>query len=188
MAKYQGVFSLKTFCVITGASKGFGKALALRFSESFPEGSLLLLVARSKEGLETTKQEILVKRPGCKVCCEAVDLVNQNEKQFSDLLRGVLSRNSIKADSFQQAFIVHNAGSLGDVSKKMSQQNNIHDLQQYWGLNLSSVVVLNSVFIDLFRNVVDCKIQVVNISSICALQPFKSWSVYCAGVYVWIVF
>ena len=182
MAKQQSIFSLKTFCVITGASKGLGQTIAIKFSQLFPDGSFFLLPARSKEGLDNTKQLILKQKQTCTVCCVPVDLSKGDEVQIRELLKDTLKQNSLAPANFEQAFVVHNAGSLGDVSKNMLQQSSMRGLQEYWGLNLSSVLVLNSVFLELFKENTDCKLQVMNISSICALQPFKSWSVYCAGM------
>ena len=57
------MFQSKTFVILTGASKGFGQALACSLAREFSKDSVgresvLALVARSKEGLETTRSMV----------------------------------------------------------------------------------------------------------------------------------
>ena len=49
--------------ILTGASKGFGRAVACSFAKEFSESefgkdSVLVLIARSKEGLDETKRAV----------------------------------------------------------------------------------------------------------------------------------
>lgn len=48
-----------TFLIITGASQGIGKNLAIDFSRLLDSKSTLLLIARSLPNLEHTKEKIL---------------------------------------------------------------------------------------------------------------------------------
>ena len=57
------MFESKTFVILTGASKGFGQALACSLAREFSKDnvgreSVLVLAARSKEGLETTRSMV----------------------------------------------------------------------------------------------------------------------------------
>lgn len=177
------VFHLKTFCVITGASKGLGRSIAIQFANQFPFGSFMLLLARSKDGLEETKTLVQNNAPHINVCIHPIDLGAQDEFSFENLMQGIMVENAITPTDFLQAIIIHNAGSLGDVSKNLAEQNNSNMLKWYWDLNLTAVVLLNSTFLNLFKSNGMTQIVTINISSICALQPFKSWSIYCAGMY-----
>jgi len=56
--------------VITGASKGIGRAIAFKLAQ---EGYNLALCARSLSDLETLKSELLQRSPNLKVYVEAVD-------------------------------------------------------------------------------------------------------------------
>jgi len=175
------VFSLRTFCVITGASKGFGASIAVRFAARFPKDSVLLLLARSIDGLARTKSLIEAESPHIKVFTIGVDLAKADSSHLDRIISDTLSDLSSTSSTFEQATIVHNAATLGDVSKLMSEQCVDEDLHEYWALNLTSFILLNHVFLKHFPKQLFRQRVVVGISSICALQPFKSWSLYCAG-------
>lgn len=92
--------------------------------------------------------------------------------------------NLLKNDEiskFDQAMIVHNAGSLGNIAQKTIDMKNITLWREYYDLNVFSPAILNSVFMKLFESQVKCKIFTVNITSLCALQPMKSLGYYCSG-------
>ena len=57
------MFQSRTFVILTGASKGFGQALACSLAREFCKNdvgkeSVLVLVARSAEGLEKTRKMV----------------------------------------------------------------------------------------------------------------------------------
>lgn len=52
-----------TFLVITGASRGIGKNMAIKFSALVTSDSTLVLVARDLQNLEATKTQILATNP-----------------------------------------------------------------------------------------------------------------------------
>lgn len=61
--------------VITGASKGLGKA----FAKQFAQGNTLFLCSRNKEQLEATVNEIRTAFPSCTVHAKAVDMSKKEE-------------------------------------------------------------------------------------------------------------
>lgn len=52
-----------TFMIITGASQGIGKNLAIKFSRLLESKSTVLLLARSAENLQETRNIILAESP-----------------------------------------------------------------------------------------------------------------------------
>lgn len=142
----------------------------------------MLLIARGTDGLAETKAKIEVDTPGITVVAETLDLSDKPTELLEDLLRRVLNSLALRIQDFQQAVIVHNAATLGDVSKLYSQHDSIDDLREYWDINLTAVTLLNHVFLKHFSKENIKEKVVINITSICALQPFKSWSLYCAGL------
>lgn len=52
------IWSLRTFCLITGSSRGLGKRMAVRFAQLLPQNSVIVLAARDSKGLTTAKQNI----------------------------------------------------------------------------------------------------------------------------------
>src|SRR6218665_232918 len=178
---FPSVWGLRTFCMITGASRGFGHRAAARFAEKLPDGSFLLLAARDSTGLGGLKSTIEAERPNVRVRTWSTDLADLDEAKIDASLRDVFTDCGLVPKDFEQAILVHNAASLGDVSRVTSKQSSVTDLDAYWKLNLTSMVVLNSVFWKKF-GASDVRQRVaINISSICAKQPLKSWAIYCAG-------
>ena len=55
------------------------------------------------------------------------------------------------------------------------------EVTNYWTLNLTSTLCLTSSVLKAFPDSPGLSRTVVNISSICALQPFKGWGLYCTG-------
>ena len=49
------IIGRRSFVLITGASRGFGRSLALEMGKVVGAGSTLLLMARNKDDLEATK-------------------------------------------------------------------------------------------------------------------------------------
>ena len=180
----RDVFQLKTFFLVSGGSKGLGKCVAERISCRLPSGSVVLLLARSVTGLESTKRSIENVNAGRGITVKLVptDLCEKDAGDFDQLLSKSFTEFGLCPSDFEQAFIVHNAASMGDVSKLYSQHSDKQSLQRYWNLTLTSVTALNWAFFKHFPEGSVLQRVVVNISSICGLQPFKSWSLYCAGV------
>ena len=102
-ATNQSVFSHPTFCVITGASKGLGRCMAVRFAGLFPSDSVLLLVARSADLLDKTRQLALDQNPrGLRVKVAAIDLGGQDREGMEALIRSTLNEYNAKPSDFKQ--------------------------------------------------------------------------------------
>lgn len=175
------VWNLRTFCLITGASRGFGQQMVKRFAARLPPGSFILLAARDSSSLAATTAAVAALRPEIRTQSWVTDLGELNETTADRYLRRLFVDGCFSPTDFDQAIVVHNAASLGDVSCLASQLSDERALDTYWKLNLTSVLVLNSTFWKHFK-AEDIRQRVtINISSICAKQPLKSWSIYCAG-------
>ena len=175
------IWSLRTFCLITGSSRGLGERMAVRFAQLLPKHSVIVLAARDSKGLATTKKNIEEVRDDIHVYIWVVDLSEVTETSLEDSLTTILAELRSSPAEFQQAFIVHNAASMGDVSALFTGQMDGAYLNRYWRLNLTHVIILNSVFWKKFDISSVQQKLVINITSICAKQAFKSWSIYCSG-------
>jgi len=173
MSEIKDIIGVRSFVLITGASRGFGRALALELGKVVGAGSTLLLMSRNRTDLETTKEIVRDARPGLAVELEAIDLSTADKDAFH---RSVTA-NYGSADH-EVALIIHNAGTLGQDGRKITELTDIGEMSEYYRLNLFHVICLNSVFKNCFPR---SRMVYINISSILALQPLTTWGHYCGG-------
>lgn len=174
--------SQKAFFVVSGASRGIGRAIAIECAAKFAAGSVIALLARSISGLEETKAQILARNPtNITVFLFTIDLARSSVDDITKIIQTALSERTI-AD-FALAMIVHNVGTIGDTSKLARQLGNDTNIwQDYYSMNVFSVVALNSAFLDVFHLVKQQnpsnQLLIVNLTSKCGLVPFKSFTLY----------
>lgn len=93
-------------CVLTGASRGFGRSLARLLAPRLGEGSVLLLLARSASPLAELAAELRGTGRGLRVECVAADLgCEQGLRRATAALRELLP--SVPAG---RLLLVNNAG------------------------------------------------------------------------------
>lgn len=161
----------------TGASRGFGRTLALLLAPMLSPGSMLVLSARNDEALQQLEAELGTGQPGLRVVRVPADL---GSKAGLQRLLGAL-RELPRPEGLQRVLLINNAGTLGDVSKSFVDLADPDEINSYWALNLTSMVCLTSSILKVFPDSPGLSRIVVNISSLCALQPCKGWTLYCAG-------
>ncbi|NXE09005.1 SPRE reductase, partial [Lophotis ruficrista] len=148
--------------VLTGASRGFGLSLARLLAPRLGEGSVLLLLARSAEALSELAAELRAAGTGLRVECVTADLACE---------RGL--RRALHCPS--------SLGSLGDVSKSFLDLTDPNEINSYFAFNVTSALCLTSTALRAFGKRPGSSRTVVNISSLCAVKPFKNWALYCSG-------
>ncbi|NXI07790.1 SPRE reductase, partial [Irena cyanogastra] len=181
-----------TACVVTGASRGFGRSLARLLAPQLGPGSALLLLARSAEALAELAAELRAGATGSdtgsgtgsgpgsselRVQCVAADLGCEEGLRRA----GAALRELLQDASFGRLLLVNNAGSLGDVSKSFLDLTDLEEINTYFSFNISSALCLTSAALRAFGARPGCGRTVVNVSSLCAREPFPSWALYCAG-------
>ncbi|XP_015123533.1 sepiapterin reductase [Diachasma alloeum] len=167
------VLSGKVFLLITGASQGIGRQIAVTFSELLEPGSKLLLLARSENGLKETAHNVSKR---VSVDIKGVDLAVTTADQLSEIIT-----KSVNQVQFDRIIVVHNVGSIGDVSKFTTDMSDFEEWRKYYDLNVFSPAILNSVVMKLFKDNTKAKKIVINITSFAAIQPMKSVGYYCSG-------
>ncbi|XP_063829662.1 sepiapterin reductase [Ostrinia nubilalis] len=165
-----------TYCVVTGASQGIGRALAVEVSKLLGRKSVILLLARNKEELSITAG--LCKADGVEVLYESVDLSKATNSEMTDILNKALKGR--KVTDFATNLIFHNVGSLGNLAVETSRMENVEELRKYYDLNVFNVISLNTQFLKLFEEVED-RVIIVNITSLCAIKPMSGMAYYCSG-------
>ena len=144
--------------IITGGSKGIGKALAKKYAS---ENYTVFSLARSSSDLKNT-QNI------------TVDLSNLRETEtiFTTLLKKIISQE------IKSITLVNNAGRLGEISNLENLEAD--DISKSIQLNTTTPLILSNLFIKLTKTLI-CKKQIINISSGAAKSPYQGWVVYCTS-------
>lgn len=161
------------YFVVTGASRGIGQRMAIETSKNFKNGSVIVLLARSEKDLLTTKAEILKNNENLVVKVVAWDLCKQDPKDYEKLFSETYNGN------FDMAVIIHNVGTVGDVSKKAKDHETYEELEKYYSINVISPIVLNNHFMKVVPQ--DVKKLIINVSSKASEVPFASFSLYCSA-------
>ncbi|XP_011495733.1 PREDICTED: sepiapterin reductase [Ceratosolen solmsi marchali] len=169
------MFSGKVFLLVTGASQGIGRKIAEIFASTLEIDSQVLLLARNLENLKEISNQL---SKHLTVNVESVDLSKATAKELKDII--VNSLGSKKANQFNEVVIVHNVGSVGNVSQSTVEMTNYDLWTEYYNLNVFGPAVLNGIFMELFQEET-IKKHVINITSLCGIQPFKSLGYYCSG-------
>lgn len=154
---------MEKYILITGASSGIGYEMAQQLAVLKYN---LILVARSKDKLETMQQELSSKYG---------ILVQYFAKDLSDKGQAVELFNDIRSANYHVSHLVNNAGfgNYGSfVETSLEEELNMIDL------NISSLVILTKLFA---KDMVARKSgRIMNVSSLLAFLPFPYYSVYSA--------
>ncbi|XP_052755100.1 sepiapterin reductase [Galleria mellonella] len=165
-----------TYCVLTGASQGIGRAIAVEVSKLLGPNSLMLLLARNKQ--ELAKTASLCESDNVKVLFESVDLSRAANKEMKGVLENSLQRRNVT--DFALNLIFHNVGSLGNLAVETSRMEDVEELREYYDLNVFKVISLNTQFLKIFQDVED-RVVIVNVTSLCAIKPMGGMAFYCSG-------
>ena len=99
----------------------------------------------------------------------------------------------ILASPFSTVTIIHNAGSLGDVSRTVTQMTDVSTADAYMRAHITAPIALNARFFQWVRSNPELNpslshvpsvrrtLLCVNISSLLAVQPLASFSLYCSS-------
>ncbi len=175
--KRHGRFSQEKISVRNQWCKsGIGKEIAKQLAAKVENGSVFLLTARNMALLQSTATEISNK---VQADCFAAELENLQDngsmKSFEESLKAQITKNG----PFEAAIIFHNAGSLGDNSKKASEFFDSAEIRRYLDVNVVSMILLNNVFLKQTQNI-QCR-SVINITSLLAVQGVPSYAIYGTG-------
>lgn len=170
MAAKQLDYSKETLAIITGASQGIGRTLAVELARKL-SSLTLILIARSEQGLEATKKYVKDINNKADVKIVALDLTSPDKQVLK-----VIVDDATRDKRFESAIIFHNVGQIGTLAP-VSELTDIQNWRSYMDLNLFSVAILNSAFLKLPIR----PIFVVNVTSLVGRKPFKNMGMYGAG-------
>ncbi|XP_033762675.1 sepiapterin reductase-like [Pecten maximus] len=181
MEKRENIFLKKSFVAITGASRGIGRCMALQFAVKFPPNSVLVLMARNEEALESVRTELKATTPNIIVLVRQYDQgKTDDEGYFNGIFDSLLTENKLSKDDFEQAMLVHNCGTIGDKEKTALQLCDADRVRSYFDINLSGMILLNTSFFATFCDPTLSRV-VINITSGASKVPTPSLHLYCSG-------
>lgn len=153
--------------IITGASKGIGKAIATAFAA---EGATLFLCARNEVTLYNTVAELQARYPTSTIKAKAVDLsVKEAAKAFGDwVLAGLKGTTTGTVD-----ILVNNAGTFSPGST-FNEEEGL--LEKMMATNLYSAYHLSRALVP--SMIAANKGLIVNICSIASLQAYANGGSY----------
>ena len=146
--------------LITGASSGYGKAMAKAFKDN---GDTVIMTARTVARLEAAKAEV------------GGDLAIPMDVTKPDDWERVV--NAVMAQYGRVDILINNAG--GGVTIKEVSKFETEEIDEVISLNLNSVIYGCRAVADIMK--AQKTGTIINISSVCARQCWPTWSVYAAA-------
>lgn len=165
-----------TYVLLTGASQGIGRAIAVELSKHVGPNSLMLLLARNKD--ELAKTAALCKQENVQIIFESLDLSKAAAGEMLDVINNSLQGRKIT--DFNTSLIFHNVGSLGNLGVATERMEDVDEMRAYYDLNVFNVIKLNTQFLKIFEDVED-RVVIVNITSLCAIKAMSGMASYCSG-------
>ncbi|GLE04099.1 hypothetical protein PINS_up013010 [Pythium insidiosum] len=178
---------MKTAVVVTGASRGFGRCLALDFCREIRDSHVdLVLWARHDADLQETASLARSAWSAAagnelRVSVRAVDL--SQPAQYAAAVDELLVQ--LQAEQYARIYLVHNAGSLGELGYPDEWTSSPAAYSAFWEFNVTSVMWLNKRFLDVFglehASSATTALSIVNITSLCGIEPFRTHGWYCTS-------
>jgi len=149
---------------ITGATAGFGKAIAYQFAQ---HGWNLVLTGRRQDRLDAIEKDILANYP-VKVHSLCFDV--RDRKQTEQMI------NDLPYDWKEIDVLVNNAGLASGLS--LIQEGNIDDWEKMIDTNIKGLLYVSRAVMPwmVARN----KGHIINLSSIAGKEAYLKGNVYCA--------
>lgn len=189
MTKPQAFWTSNICCIVTGASRGFGKEICLSLARRFlsinrlSDGSVdlnkkisFILIARDSGLLDELQKTVDSLSPNV-ACTETIkgSLTDSSTlKSFENALRTY----SEIGPAYDHSLLIHNAGSLGDPNRLVSNYSTDDQqmLADYAELNLLSFIKMTSIFLKAFTSC--AQKTMINVTSLLAIQPYKGLALY----------
>ncbi|KAG0417066.1 hypothetical protein HPB47_005908 [Ixodes persulcatus] len=167
----------KFLIVVTGASGGLGRGIAVSFAEHVADGSLLVITGRNTAGLEETKRMIVSLGRDVSVGVETCDHSRVLFRDYQDLLE----RASAQLPDPDRVVLVHNAATVESYSDGVVSFDNERKIGDYYRLNLTSVMTLTAAFLRHYSSDSGPSRTIVNVSSSAGVEAIQGLGLYCTG-------
>eukprot|EP00190_Bangiopsis_sp_CCMP1999_P003104 CAMPEP_0198733974 /NCGR_PEP_ID=MMETSP1475-20131203/49564_1 /TAXON_ID= ORGANISM="Unidentified sp., Strain CCMP1999" /NCGR_SAMPLE_ID=MMETSP1475 /ASSEMBLY_ACC=CAM_ASM_001111 /LENGTH=253 /DNA_ID=CAMNT_0044497365 /DNA_START=35 /DNA_END=796 /DNA_ORIENTATION=- len=163
----------RTLVAVTGASRGFGRAVASQFASRHTSSNStdFVLIARSQPGLDEIKDVIRSISPRSRVDTAQIDLADSNvRKELSDAFRSFST-----GSAYEQSILINNAACVQPL--KPFDELSGPALLQPLLLSVSAGYEVTREFL----RVPSSSRRVVHVSSKLALMPCDLFTAYCVS-------
>lgn len=150
--------------LITGATSGFGKAIAARFADN---GYDIIATGRREDRLKKLKDE-LEEQYGVQVTTLPFDIRNREE------VKDAMNRLQAKTDAID--ILINNAGLASGLST--IDEGDIDDWEVMIDTNLKGLLYVTRMAIPMLKN--SKRPHIINIGSTAGKTVYKNGNVYCA--------
>jgi NADP-dependent 3-hydroxy acid dehydrogenase YdfG len=155
---------MKKTILVTGATSGFGKAIALKFAE---KGHSVIITGRREDRLKSLKEEITSKNVECTYLCFDV----RDNKAVKNAI------NSLSANWSSIDVLVNNAGLASGLDK--IQDGNTENWDRMIDTNVKGLLYVSKAIIPLM--VARKTGHIINIGSTAGKEVYEKGNVYCAS-------
>jgi sepiapterin reductase len=191
--------------IISGASRGIGRAIALAIADAACRANRdnnssvskliaprlhMVLISRSASSLQDTASMIKQRCDNDNLdtikttCYEKMDLadIDSLPNNVDKILQPLSSSSN---ENYNSCLLINNAGSLGplgrvtDICNDDSASASLKRWKETIDFNITSSMWISSQFAKAASHVP--LVRIVNISSLCAIDPFPTMALYCAG-------
>jgi len=172
---------MKVLALVTGASRGFGLSICQELSKAQKTIDFVLFAnTLNDEKIQSLTQDITSFNSNSKIIHTVnadMTVISEIENEFKSLL------DKVDMNQYTDVILVNNHGSLSNLDL-VENLDEFKRIESDITLNTTSVVVTSSLFLKKIKSLTkfkDIRFSMVNISSLCAIKPFESWSIYCSG-------
>ncbi|MBP8793428.1 MAG: SDR family NAD(P)-dependent oxidoreductase [Lutibacter sp.] len=150
---------MNKIAIITGGSRGIGHGLAEVYHQN---GYQVISISRT-----IIEKEYAIEQ----YACDLSD-IQQIEKTITEIFSHLDKKTTTALTLFNNAGTISNINTIDKLSST--------DIQTDIQVNLIAPMLLSSLFIELSKDWT-CKKKIINISSGAAINPYDSWTTYCAS-------
>lgn len=154
--------------IITGASRGIGKAVALEGDRLFKGEARFVLMARNGKNLQTVSESL--DNPSDTLTVDFSDPITL--EQHADTLF-----ESLNPADFSSVILINNAGVIEPIAT--ADKTSASDLLKAFNINIISAMTLTSRFLAWSEHF-KAERLVLNVSSGAASFTIPAWSAYCS--------
>ena len=165
--------------IVTGASRGFGRALCVQFAKSILGPLNCVLVGRSLVDMEATVSEMQSVRTECS---ELTYEIIVGDLEDSGSVEGLARQLFQRSYDYTKIVYVNNAGSLGPLGR-IDTGLDMDQFSRTIQLNVTTPCLLLSTLLKALR---DCStparsIVIVNVTSLWAIEATSTFGAYCSS-------